>query len=869
MRMAKGSIRSILVLAIFLIQTWRLVETRCGYPNLPNSARLFSIKNHQIHTKNNWVFFEENQSLKIVCENGPIGFVWNPIDQSIDAVGEAVSAAVDDDDDEDNGVDLDNGDERDNSIDEGPILNEINEPDQSTGKSFRSSKSEQKFLTIQKYVLIKCFNNRWNLTTTFCLRNLPIGSNQILIKSLPESKYWKDFFLSHNGERISLLTNNDHQVSKSLSPSRDNPRRNCIRIDSQSVDDIDENRLQSSGTPTETALLRTIRFDVNFETLNSTQSTRQSVARLVLILRNNLKRNTILDERNNLFVLEDEYIHLDHASYRSNETINDEDDDSDQEENRNFLEFLHWNKLIDAIDNDDSGGDQEKSSTASKSTIWIKDSRKIFPINEKNNQNDLNDNDFDEKKKAPNKTIQTVFGEIKISTWLYSLKSKTILDPIKQWQQCLHRKSITVGKRNITTEFIIFDCPFEEKLLIERQTNFWRIQLDIYQNSDSNHREYTKSIIESIDLCGFEMITLINEDRCGQPSIPINGMVDVIKGSDGKWRARYSCVLNYRLTNVQQEIHNGLVNYNNVEDDQEDEHRHNHEHDSRSNLNSNFTWDVFERVCDVIEQKWTPDSNDWICMPKTWCRSPPTIPDPSKFIFEYSRLDYMNRAVAEMSLATLRCLMVDFNVVPFTIYRCDQNGRWFKLGQVVNRTEPEPQCKPSKYRHRYWHDYRRRYYRYYESQSTSNMNTLLWGHRLTDNKYLTYYGTTAIVILFLASFTILIHVRRMAKKMSKQMREQSYINMGKGTQDNFISMVDGNGLFDDGGINPPDYYNDSSSFIETYTMYSNDLPPPSTPISMPSTLNQTINDVNNTNRVGSGSVQRSSKDKVNFDSIKF
>ncbi|OTF77982.1 hypothetical protein BLA29_009239 [Euroglyphus maynei] len=133
------------------------------------------------------------------------------------------------------------------------------------------------------------------------------------------------------------------------------------------------------------------------------------------------------------------------------------------------------------------------------------------------------------------------------------------------------------------------------------------------------------------------------------------------------------------------------------------------------------------------------------------------------------------------------------------------------------------------------------------------MNTVLWGHKLTDNKYLTYYGGAGIVILFLASFIILIHVRRMAKKMSKQMREQTYISMEKSNNDAFMSMGSANQMDNTG--NPPDYYSETN-FFDANTMYSSDLPPPATPISMP---------------VNNGGVGKSTKHDLNnnFDSIKF
>nr|XP_027195556.1 uncharacterized protein LOC113790133 [Dermatophagoides pteronyssinus] len=445
---------------------------------------------------------------------------------------------------------------------------------------------------------------------------------------------------------------------------------------------------------------------------------------------------------------------------------------------------------------------------------------------------------------------------------------------IKSNIDCYFNENIIIGNHminNMSTEFLMFDCPIDYDQLNDDNIdndNSFRIRINIepiHVNDNDNNQKHS---IDKIEICGFQAFSIANE-QCGQPSIPINGLVTQIQRSNDHLIAQYTCIQGYRIANMKNELKTGLNFDHDHQSNNNDQKFQNNKNKTDKHLSSSsIDNDIMERTCNPKIHRWTPDFNDVLCVPKYWCRNPPPMPDATKFLFEYSKLDNLNRAVADLSMATLRCLMVTHNVKPYTIYRCDRSGEWIKVGKVANYTEPEPDCIPSKYRTgvpppspngRYYRGYRRYYYHYYPPQSSSNMNTVLWGHKLTDNKYLTYYGGAGIVILFLASFIILIHVRRMAKKMSTQMREQTYMSMEKSNNDAFMSMGSANQM----DTNPPDYYSETN-FFDANTMYSSDLPPPATPISMP------VNGSSGSSG-GGGVGGKSTKHDLssNFDSIKF
>ncbi|KAH9413804.1 hypothetical protein DERP_014636 [Dermatophagoides pteronyssinus] len=527
---------------------------------------------------------------------------------------------------------------------------------------------------------------------------------------------------------------------------------------------------------------------------------------------------------------------------------NDDGVEIEEQHKQQFIDFVRWNQ------NEFNNNNHDSSSLNNTHYYRYNNVSK-----QQHQQQQQSTNHMNEKEKI----LVTKFARLAVSIQL-----------IKSNIDCYFNENIIIGNHminNMSTEFLMFDCPIDYDQLNDDNIdndNSFRIRINIepiHVNDNDNNQKHS---IDKIEICGFQAFSIANE-QCGQPSIPINGLVTQIQRSNDHLIAQYTCIQGYRIANMKNELKTGLNFDHDHQSNNNDQKFQNNKNKTDKHLSSSsIDNDIMERTCNPKIHRWTPDFNDVLCVPKYWCRNPPPMPDATKFLFEYSKLDNLNRAVADLSMATLRCLMVTHNVKPYTIYRCDRSGEWIKVGKVANYTEPEPDCIPSKYRTgvpppspngRYYRGYRRYYYHYYPPQSSSNMNTVLWGHKLTDNKYLTYYGGAGIVILFLASFIILIHVRRMAKKMSTQMREQTYMSMEKSNNDAFMSMGSANQM----DTNPPDYYSETN-FFDANTMYSSDLPPPATPISMP------VNGSSGSSG-GGGVGGKSTKHDLssNFDSIKF
>lgn len=413
---------------------------------------------------------------------------------------------------------------------------------------------------------------------------------------------------------------------------------------------------------------------------------------------------------------------------------------------------------------------------------------------------------------------------------------------------------------DVTLELLIFECPLLEHLVVdEDQAN--EITVNIVTSGTTNKDEVKRS---NLMLCGLEAFVVADTD-CGSPYIPIYGSLttkhraggkDEVVGSKQELEAIYTCTKGYRIINITETVQTELALY-------------------QMSLAGNTSTALVApaasgkvnhivRTCGPsTSHRWSPLVQDIHCMPKVACRSLPAMVDTAKFYFEYARLDHLNRAIGGVSMATLRCQTLTEFVAPFTMYACGREGRW-QLVTGRNATNP-PECRPSfngGRRGRYYH-----HYHYYQQSKQNHSSMLLFGRRLDDNKYLIYYGVAGLVILFGGSFIILFHVRRMAKKISHQMRERSYMSIeksaiagygGNGQGGNFMTMDEQ--LGGGGGANQG-YYGeaDNNALYDSGTLFSNDLPPPTTPISMPTHLGA------NSNR----KTKNTTPSLSNFDSIKY
>lgn len=412
-------------------------------------------------------------------------------------------------------------------------------------------------------------------------------------------------------------------------------------------------------------------------------------------------------------------------------------------------------------------------------------------------------------------------------------------------RRCRLTNNANIADILVKSEVLVFDCP-----MISMGKSDTGITINVtvrWINRTIEENEFN-----TIRLCGMEALA-ISESECGKPYVPIYGKVKLMESNQtGIITAQYECGPNHIPTNVS------------VGDE------------SKNNKKP------LERVCALETRRWEPSNEDIFCTPKVTCLKSPPNPDPSRFYIEIVKMDYMQHPIGGQTVATIRCLMLSDIVVPFTFYSCGMDGEWLKYGkwnetELKGMTEEIPKCRTTlANRHRHGgqtgvHYYHHHYYQYKEKPE-NHTTIYLFGRSLNDNKYIIYYGVGGLILLFGGSFIILFHVRRMAKKISNQMRERSYMATEKGAlSDQFLPISDGgfgsinnnnnNNINDDGIENLPPYYqsNDENYYDTNRTMFSNDLPPPATPISMPMSSH------------GNGKVSDKSRLNLasNFDSIKF
>lgn len=452
----------------------------------------------------------------------------------------------------------------------------------------------------------------------------------------------------------------------------------------------------------------------------------------------------------------------------------------------------------------------------------------------------------DETSDRKHKVIRTARHEIKFSVLLASSAEVRQQSSQQMPRECYFNEDAAIavgaGRTNVSTELLIFDChlpPTANESVLSGDSSsssteeqyIW-VRLDITKLNDPNRTVSSEPLARSlVQLCGLEVLSIAG-GACGKPYVPIYGMVSkTVLPDNVTVVAQYGCMSGYRAINL----------------------TNNHEEQlSVIGVLPNSARQVaLLRTCNARTGKWGPSSEDIFCVPVSSCRQTPPLADPKKFYFEYSKLDNLKRAISGASLATLRCQMMTDYVMPYTIYGCDKTGQWVRLG----KNDTEPRCrtslnrnsrrKPNHYYHHYYHYFK-------DSEPKNRTAVIIFGRQINDNKYLIYYGAAGLVLLFGGSFIILFHVRRMAKKISRQMRERSYMAAEKGVSESFLPI---SGM--DSGL-PPYYSNNggdvNDNFYDVNTMFSNDLPPPATPISMPTS--------------GLGK-DKSNNLSSNFDSIKF
>ncbi|CAG2170365.1 unnamed protein product [Oppiella nova] len=117
------------------------------------------------------------------------------------------------------------------------------------------------------------------------------------------------------------------------------------------------------------------------------------------------------------------------------------------------------------------------------------------------------------------------------------------------------------------------------------------------------------------------------------------------------------------------------------------------------------------------------------------------------FTFEYKDFDLFGNALPDVSTIVYHCLNRSLVAVPATELYCQPDGNWSQVDYI-------PDCHP------------RRMY-------------AVFGHHFLNDKHLMYYGGAGLVVLFIGSFVILFQMRRLAKKISRQMREKSYFDQEK------------------------------------------------------------------------------------------
>ncbi len=141
---------------------------------------------------------------------------------------------------------------------------------------------------------------------------------------------------------------------------------------------------------------------------------------------------------------------------------------------------------------------------------------------------------------------------------------------------------------------------------------------------------------------------------------------------------------------------------------------------------------------------WYP-SKAPTCLPKVKC-------DPflenANFTFEYKDFDAFGNAIPEVSTLTYHCLNETEIISQRTVRYCKADGRW----SSIKRT---PVCHPRSH------------------------VIVVFGRHITKDKNLIYYGAAGLTLLFVGSAIILFQMRRLARRISKQMRENAYLQHEK------------------------------------------------------------------------------------------
>ena len=736
----------------------------------------------------NWGFFEEGQQVKVICEKKHL-------------IGHLKER-------------------RDSLINLNSFLSLSNFSTTITNAS--------SLMSIYSSIWIQCQNSRWNTTGLSCIEKVDIDSPKIHIK-------WQNIQKVHDA-----------------TPLIDRNAESCLDIDLDLATSKKEAPLQ------EESILFTIPLDSSYN----------NIPRVVLLVKNTENSNssilhqvgtkfTMANELEDLITELNQSVNQSAININESETMKNGDGNVAVEEEKQFLDFVYESEFqnhsipmkIKLLDDDD---DVNSKSSESKYKI-----------------------------------IRTLNYEIKFSILISAAGNNG--DQLST-KECYFNEDAAIATATshasststvTATELLIFDCylPNDDGEQLSTSSAMSARDYNNQSNSNSNHsseqqKQYTSHYIwirleiiklnnlnqtelinittiknnnitednnqqpqkqeasrSLIHLCGLEVFSVINHGgTCGKPYLPIYGWATKSKMAD-KIIAQYGCVSGYRAINLTKNLENQLDIV-----------------DTTPRVAKQIP---MVRTCDPMTGRWHPQEDDIFCVPVNSCRSAPPLPDAKKFYFEYTKLDNLKRAIAGISMATLRCIMLTDYVMPYTIYGCDKSGRWVRL----SKNDTEPQCRTSLNRtfsggrrgtrpNHYYHHY----YHYYKDTEPQNRTAvIIFGRQITDNKYIIYYGVAGLVILFGGSFIILFHVRRMAKKISRQMREHAYQSDGRGLSDSFLPM----NIMDS---EMPPYYNDGDYDYCGGNEYSNDLPPPTTPISLP-TADYKKKERNNL--------------ASNFDSIKF
>ncbi|XP_054163710.1 uncharacterized protein LOC128961488 [Oppia nitens] len=142
---------------------------------------------------------------------------------------------------------------------------------------------------------------------------------------------------------------------------------------------------------------------------------------------------------------------------------------------------------------------------------------------------------------------------------------------------------------------------------------------------------------------------------------------------------------------------------------------------------------------------WIP-SEPPICIPEITCKQ--SVELVENFTYEYKDFDLFGNALPDVSTIMIHCSNRSLVAAPLTELYCQPDGNWSQIDYY-------PICIPRSH------------------------VIISIAHDFLNHKHLIYFGGSGLVILFLGSFVILFHMRRLAKKISRQMREKSYLAQEK------------------------------------------------------------------------------------------